>query len=214
MTEIQDCLTCDRTFEVTSDSEFHCVDCRKMTDTDTPRPMSELIAQIEALCSEYARYVPVSELHALIRSNQPQAQSDICPKPTLHKYICPKQNAEYFGQAQSEVDDLDVEIAIAEAIQLIPNGTTYEEKGTPVLAYLKKHGWKIVDAQSPYLTQRPVDLDWQPIKTASKEITRILAWDGHTLEMIDYGENWCSHGCYVPTHWALVKPPYTEKGGR
>jgi len=27
--EIQDCLTCDRTFEVTSDSGFHCVDCRE-----------------------------------------------------------------------------------------------------------------------------------------------------------------------------------------
>lgn len=41
------------------------------------------------------------------------------------------------------VEDIDVEIAIAEAIQLIPNGTTYEDKGTPVLQYLKKCGFKI-----------------------------------------------------------------------
>ena len=32
MTEIQDCIKCDRTFEVTSDSGFHCVDCRKTTE--------------------------------------------------------------------------------------------------------------------------------------------------------------------------------------
>lgn len=44
-----------------------------------------------------------------------------------------------------EVDDIDVEIAIAEAIQLMPPRTTYEEKGVPVLAYLKKMGWKVME---------------------------------------------------------------------
>ncbi len=47
-----------------------------------------------------------------------------------------------------EVDDIDVEIAIAEAIQLMPPRTTYEEKGVPVLAYLKKYGWKIMEEKS------------------------------------------------------------------
>lgn len=47
-----------------------------------------------------------------------------------------------------EVDDLDVEIAIAEAIQLLPPRTCYEDKGTPVLAYLKKMGWKVMEEKS------------------------------------------------------------------
>lgn len=42
-----------------------------------------------------------------------------------------------------EVPDIDVEIAIAEAIQLIPARTTYEDKGSPVLHYLKKHGYRV-----------------------------------------------------------------------
>lgn len=47
-----------------------------------------------------------------------------------------------------EVEDIDVEIAIAEAIQLMPPKTTYEDKGTPVLAYLKKMGWKVMEYSS------------------------------------------------------------------
>ena len=38
MTEIQDCIKCDRTFEVTSDSGFHCVDCRKTTEQPDELP--------------------------------------------------------------------------------------------------------------------------------------------------------------------------------
>lgn len=41
------------------------------------------------------------------------------------------------------VPDIDVEIAIAEALQLIPRATTYEDKGNPVLHYLKKQGYRI-----------------------------------------------------------------------
>ena len=44
-------------------------------------------------------------------------------------------------------------------------------------------------------------LQWRPISEASKEVTRMVAWDGGSVEVIEYGENWCSHGCYEPTHF-------------
>ena len=44
------------------------------------------------------------------------------------------------------VDNIDVEIAIAEAIQLIPNNMTYEEKGVPILKYLEKLGYRVMQA--------------------------------------------------------------------
>lgn len=47
-----------------------------------------------------------------------------------------------------EVDDIDVEIAIAEAIAVLPPRTVYDEKGVPILAYLKKHGWKVMEPSS------------------------------------------------------------------
>jgi hypothetical protein len=43
-------------------------------------------------------------------------------------------------------EDIDVEIAIAEAVQLMPPRTTYEEKGVPILKYLKKHGYVVMHA--------------------------------------------------------------------
>lgn len=45
---------------------------------------------------------------------------------------------------EQEAEDIDVEIAIAEAIQLMPRDTAYEEKGVPVLQYLKWLGYRIV----------------------------------------------------------------------
>lgn len=42
------------------------------------------------------------------------------------------------------VDDIDVEIAIAEAIAVLPPRMVYHDKGEPVLAYLKKHGWVVM----------------------------------------------------------------------
>ncbi len=43
-----------------------------------------------------------------------------------------------------EVPDEDVEVAIAEAIALIPKKTDYCETGIPVLKELKKYGWRII----------------------------------------------------------------------
>lgn len=47
-----------------------------------------------------------------------------------------------------EVDDIDVEIAIAEAIAVMNPRMVYTDKGEPVLAYLKKHGWKVMEEKS------------------------------------------------------------------
>ena len=44
-----------------------------------------------------------------------------------------------------EVEDIDVEIAIAEAIAIMNPRMVYTDKGEPVLAYLKKHGWKVME---------------------------------------------------------------------
>jgi hypothetical protein len=44
-----------------------------------------------------------------------------------------------------DVADIDAEIAIAEAIQLMPRDTAYEDKGEPVLKYLNRLGYRIVD---------------------------------------------------------------------
>ena len=52
--------------------------------------------------------------------------------------------------------------------------------------------------------------EWLDIADAPKEVTRMIAIDEEgVIEVIEYGENWCSHGCYVPTHWMhLPKPPH------
>ena len=61
-----------------------------------------------------------------------------------------------------------VEIAIAEAIALMPVRTCYEDKGTPVLAYLKKMGWHIVEEKSvkderdKWLAEHTTQSDNQP----------------------------------------------------
>ena len=55
-----------------------------------------------------------------------------------------RQADEQVGEAYVQVEDIDVEIAIAEAIQLMPPRITYEEKGVPILDYLKKHGWSVM----------------------------------------------------------------------
>lgn len=53
---------------------------------------------------------------------------------------------------------------------------------------------------------------WKPIETAPKEITTIIAYDQYSdywkMQIIDYGKNHCSHGCFEPTHWMpLPEPP-------
>ena len=50
-----------------------------------------------------------------------------------------------------EVPDIDVEIAIAEAIQLLPRDHAYEDKGVPVLRYLKNLGYRVtqIEGQEP-----------------------------------------------------------------
>lgn len=57
-------------------------------------------------------------------------------KAAIEKHFTPERES-------VAVEDVDVEIAIAEAIHLIPKGTTYEDTGTPVLEYLKKCGFRI-----------------------------------------------------------------------
>jgi len=61
--------------------------------------------------------------------------------------------------------------------------------------------------------------DWQPIDTAPKNGTPILAWDGEVIAIIDwlsgFNEWSVSHDAegyawqgYTPTHWLpLPKPP-------
>lgn len=55
---------------------------------------------------------------------------------------------------------------------------------------------------------------WLPISEAPKEITRILAYGeyphGWSIETIEWGENWCSHGCYIPTHFQYLPTPPKE----
>jgi hypothetical protein len=46
------------------------------------------------------------------------------------------------------VDDMDIEIAIVEAIQPMSPKTAYEEKGIPVLAYLKQHGYIVMQSKA------------------------------------------------------------------
>lgn len=52
MNEIQDCIKCDRMFEVTSNTGFHCVVCLKET---------KLIAAIEAEILVGAKISPETE---------------------------------------------------------------------------------------------------------------------------------------------------------
>ena len=51
------------------------------------------------------------------------------------------------------------------------------------------------------LTKLIEENKWMPIAEAPEEITRILATDGREVQVIDWGKDWCSHGCYTPTHF-------------
>jgi len=57
--------------------------------------------------------------------------------------------------APEAVEDIDVEIAIAEAIQLMPRDHAYEDKGGPVLKYLKQLGYSVVKTTPPKTGDQP-----------------------------------------------------------
>jgi hypothetical protein len=63
--------------------------------------------------------------------------------------IC-QHEAEKASEPQSiwvSVADIDVEVAIAEAIAVMDSKTDYCETGVPVLKYLKHHGWVVMQSK-------------------------------------------------------------------
>jgi len=128
-------------------------------------------------------------------------------------------------QAQSEVDYV---AAIAAS-----RGVTRECERLMVTTV------QTVEALRPYITQRPVDLEWQPIETAPKTQQYILLFGTVKMRRAAYhtpkvlmgvwggeGLGWteCMYqydpAQIIATHWMPLpnppdaKTPYTEKGGR
>lgn len=67
-------------------------------------------------------------------------------------------------------------------------------------------------------------MEWQPIETAPKDGTRILAWDGRSIHVAYWGWDnpanrlaWLGGHCRIdhidqPTHWMpLPEPPRQEE---
>ncbi len=132
----------------------------------------------------------------------------------------------------SDVDDL---IRIA-AKAMCDDRPTYHKTGDTLLTMYARSA---VEALRPYLTQRPVDLEWQPIETAYRG-ELVLVCGGVAQSACSGNDDWFEntevyiakqyHGdtdytvndyfIVRPTHWMpLPKPPatqtpYTEKGGR
>jgi hypothetical protein len=80
-------------------------------------------------------------------------------QPAPSHYLCKEfakivfhiLNARYeLAQPEAElvaVEDIDVEVAIAEAIAVMDSKTDYCETGVPVLKYLKHHGWVVMQSK-------------------------------------------------------------------
>jgi hypothetical protein len=74
---------------------------------------------------------------------------------------------------------------------------------------MKRHRKMAEAAIEAYLKETQ---GWRPISEAPKEVTRMIAYGSYggyapSIEVIEYGENWCSHGNYLPTHFMLLPTP-------